>query len=129
MNFCVNFTKARRNYMVAVFDDERERDGKIEQYERTLHIGMPKKRVFDALIDMQETVRKKDEAETNWEKNDANRRIIDELYELTTHILANNLEREKITKEWTEETLSIDEIRELFESYVKFVNGEATSPN
>lgn len=129
MNFCVNFTKAKRNYMVAVFDDEREKDGKIEQYEKTLHIGMPKKRVFGALIDMQQTMEEKDEAETNWEKNDANRKIIDELYELTTHILANNLERDRITQEWTEKTLSIDEIKLLFESYVKFVNGEAISPN
>lgn len=120
---------AKRNYMVAVFDDEREKDGKIEQYERTLHIGMPKKRVFDALIDMQQTLEEKNKAETEWEKNDANRRIIDELYELTAHILTNNLERENITKEWTEDTLQIDEIKELFESYVKFVNGEATSPN
>lgn len=129
MNFNVNFTMAKRNYMVAVFDDEREKDGKIEQYERTLHIGMPKKRVFDALIDMQQTLEEKNKAETEWEKNDANRRIIDELYELTAHILTNNLERENITKEWTEDTLQIDEIKELFESYVKFVNGEATSPN
>lgn len=129
MNFKVNFTKAKRNYMVAVFDDEREVNGKKEAYERVLHIGMPKKRVFDKLMDMQETVYKKDEAETNWEKNDANRRIINELYELTTQILANNVEREKITAEWVDDTLSIDEIRELFEGYVKFVNGEAISPN
>ena len=42
MNFKVNFQKAKRNYMVLTFDDEREVDGKIEEYERTIMVGMPK---------------------------------------------------------------------------------------
>jgi len=29
MNFKVNFQKAKRNYMVLTFDDEREENGKI----------------------------------------------------------------------------------------------------
>lgn len=129
MNFKVNFQKAKRNYMVLTFDDEREVDGKIEEYERTIMVGMPKKRVFTALMDMQEITDKRDDAQTKEEKNEANREIIDELYELTVQVLSNNLKGEKITTEWVEDQLSIDEIKELLTQYAKFANGEAANPN
>ena len=129
MNFNVNFTKAKRNYMVLTFDDEREKDGKIEEYERTICVGMPKKRVFSALIDMQELIDKRSEAETTAEKNKANREVIDELYDLTAKILSNNMKGEKITTEWVEEQFSTEELQLFFAQYVKFVNGEAISPN
>ncbi len=129
MNFKVNFQKAKRNYMVLTFDDEREVDGKIEEYERTIMVGMPKKRVFTALMDMQEITDKRDDAQTKEEKNEANREIIDELYELTAQVLSNNLKGEKITTEWVEDQLSIDEIKELLTQYAKFANGEAANPN
>lgn len=129
MNFKVNFQKAKRNYMVLTFDDEREVNGKIEEYERTIMVGMPKKRVFTALMDMQEITDKRDDAQTKEEKNEANREIIDELYELTAQVLSNNLKGEKITTEWVEDQLSIDEIKELLTQYAKFANGEAANPN
>lgn len=129
MNFKVNFQKAKRNYMVLTFDDEREVDGKIEEYERTIMVGMPKKRVFTALMDMQEITDKRDDAQTKEEKNEASREIIDELYELTAQVLSNNLKGEKITTEWVEDQLSIDEIKELLTQYAKFANGEAANPN
>lgn len=129
MNFKVNFQKAKRNYMVLTFDDEREVDGKIEEYERTIMVGMPKKRVFTALMDMQEIMDKRDDAQTKEEKNEANREIIDELYDLTAKILSNNLKGEIITTEWVEDQFSTDEIKEFFTQYVKFVNGEAANPN
>lgn len=129
MNFKVNFQKAKRNYMVLTFDDEREVDGKIEEYERTIMVGMPKKRVFTALMDMQEITDKRDDAQTKEEKNEANREIIDELYELTAQVISNNLKGEKITTEWVEDQLSIDEIKELLTQYAKFANGEAANPN
>lgn len=115
--------------MVLTFDDEREVDGKIEEYERTIMVGMPKKRVFTALMDMQEITDKRDDAQTKEEKNEANREIIDELYELTAQVLSNNLKGEKITTEWVEDQLSIDEIKELLTQYAKFANGEAANPN
>ena len=129
MNFKVNFQKAKRNYMVLTFDDEREVDGKIEEYERTIMVGMPKKRVFTALMDMQEITDKRDDAQTKEEKNEANREIIDELYELTAQVLSNNLKGEKITTEWVEDQLSIDEIKELLTQCAKVANGEAANPN
>lgn len=69
MNYIVNFQKAKRNYMVLTFDDEREENGKIVEFEKVIHVGMPKKRVFTALMNMQEIVDKRDEAQTKEEKN------------------------------------------------------------
>ena len=129
MKFNVNFQKAKRNYMVLTFDDEREVDGKTEECVKVIQVGMPKKRVFTALMDMQDVMDKQKEALTKKEKNKANREIIDELYELVTEILSNNLTNEKITTEWVEEQLSIDEIKEFFDQYIKFANGEASDPN
>ncbi len=129
MNYRVNFQKAKRNYMVLTFDDEREDDGRIREYERTVCVGMPKKRVFSALMDMQEIMDKREEAQTAAEKNQANREIINELYELVAQILSNNMKGEKITEEWVADQFSTEEIKEFFNMYIKFVNGEAASPN
>lgn len=129
MNFNINFQKAKRNYMVLTFDDEREKDGEIEEYERTLCVGMPKKRVFTALMDIQDVVNKRDEAQSGREKNKADRETIDELYELTAQILSNNLKREKITVDWVDEQFSIEEIKEFLIQYAKFATGEASNPN
>lgn len=129
MNFNVNFQKAKRNYMVLTFDDERTIDGKTEEYERVIRVGMPKKRVFTALMDMQEIMDRKGEALTATEKSKANRELIDELYELTAKVLSNNITNEKITTEWVEDQFSVTEIKTFFEQYVKFINGEASSPN
>ena len=129
MNFKVNFQKAKRNYMVLTFDDEREENGKTVEFEKVIHVGMPKKRVFHALIDMQEIVEKKGEAQTAAEKNEADRETIDELYELTAQILSNNLKGEKITVDWVDDQFSIEEIKEFLSQYTKFANGEALNPN
>ena len=133
MNYKVNFQKAKRNYMVLTFDDEREveKDGKtvVEEYERTIQVGMPKKRVFSALIDMQEIMDRRNRAQTAEEKNEADRQIIDELYVLTAKILSNNLNGERITTEWVEDQFSTEETQMFFEQYDKFVKGEAASPN
>lgn len=129
MNFKVNFQKAKRNYMVLTFDDERMTDGKKETFERVIQVGMPKKRVFTALMGMQELMDKRNGAQTEGQKHEADREIIDGLYELVAQILSNNLKGEAVTTEWVEEQFSVDEIREFFTEYVKFVNGEAVSPN
>lgn len=129
MNFNVNFQKAKRNYMVLTFDDEHIVDGKKETYEKVIHVGMPKKRVFTALLDMQEILDEQGETLTAEEKNEVNRRLIDGLYELTAKVLSNNLKNETITTEWVEEQFSVSEIKEFFAQYVKFMSGEASNPN
>lgn len=124
--------------MVLTFDDEREveiEDGngkkrtEIEEYERTICVGMPKKRTFSKLIDMQDVIDRLEGAQTRAEKNEANREIIDGLYDLVAEILSANKNREKITAEWVEDQFSINEIKEFLTQYIRFTNGEATNPN
>lgn len=129
MNYQVNFQKAKRNYMVLTFDDEREENGKTVQFEKKIEVGMPKKRVFTALLNAQELIDELGEAQTAKEKTEANRKIIDELYELTATILSNNLRNERITTEWVEEQFTIKELKEFLTDYTKFTNGEAVNPN
>lgn len=115
--------------MVLTFDDERNVDGKTESYERVLHVGMPKKRIFSTIMDMKEIIDGKAEDQTAEEKKETNEKMIDELYDLTAQILSNNLEKERISTEWVDEQMSVVEIKNFFEQYVKFINGEASSPN
>ena len=126
MGYNINFQKAKRNFILLTFDDERE-DG--TPYTHTIRVGMPKKKVFHALLDMQDIKDEKDSAQTKKEKSEADRRIIDEMYRLVAKVLSNNLDGEKITTEWAEEQFSSEELKEFLEMYVKFVKGEAANPN
>ncbi len=129
MNFNINFTKTKRNYMVLTFDDEKMVDGKLVEYEKVIHVGMPKKRVFTALMDMKDLAYKKDDAQTEREKGQLDREIIDEMYVLAAEILSNNMKKERISVEWVEEQFSTEEMKKFLEQYSKFANGEATNPN
>lgn len=129
MNFNINFTKTKRNYMVLTFDDEKMVDGKLVEYEKVIHVGMPKKRVFTVLMDMKDLAYKKDDAQTEREKGQLDREIIDEMYVLAAEILSNNMKKERISVEWVEEQFSTEEMKKILEQYSKFANGEATNPN
>lgn len=115
--------------MTLTFDDEREENGRIEQCEKIICVGMPKKRVFTALMDMQDIINRKEEAQTEKEKNDADREIIEELYDLTAEILSNNMKGERFTADWVDDYLTMGEIKDFLTQYTKFANGEATNPN
>ena len=82
--------------MVLTFEVE---EGK----EKTILVGMPKKRIFDMLMNMNDFI-KGEEPDNEKEKDERNRKIIDEMYELVA-------------------------MKELLETYVKFCKGEAVNPN
>ena len=75
MDLSVNFQKVKRNYMTLTFDDP-----KSEKGVKVIVVGMPKKKVFDALMDMQDTITEREEAQNAKERSGANRRTIEELY-------------------------------------------------
>lgn len=116
--------------MTLTFDDEREVEGKKETYERTICVRMPKKRIMEALINLKEYINeRKEEGSDNATSDETSLQTIDELYNLVALILSNNLKKERIDKEWVEEQLDIEEIREFLQLYVKFCKGEAANPN
>ena len=101
MDLSVNFQKVKRNYMTLTFDDP-----KSEKGVKVIVVGMPKKKVFDALMDMQDMITEREEAQNAKERSGANRRTIEELYTLTAKILSNNLNGEAISKDWVEEIIT-----------------------
>lgn len=117
MNFKVNFQKAKRNYMVLTFE------------EKTILVGMPKKKIFDMLLNMKEYMKGDGEPDKEIEKEDRSREIIDDMYKLIAMILSNNMAGEQISVEWVEEQMEFGEIKEFLELYVKFCKGEALNPN
>ena len=130
MNFQINFQKAKRNYMVLTFDDEKEDEGKVIEFVHTIQVGMPKKRVFDAIIRLQEVLEDlADAPEEEFRKSEKTRRQVDELYDMAAVILSNNMLNEKITTDWVTEQLTLEEIKIFIQQYVKFCNGEAANPN
>ena len=106
MDLSVNFQKVKRNYMTLTFDDP-----KSEKGVKVIVVGMPKKKVFDALMDMQDTITEREEAKNAKERSGANRRTIEELYTLTAKILSNNLNGEAIGKDWVEENMDIEDMK------------------
>lgn len=124
MDLSVNFQKVKRNYMTLTFDDP-----KSEKGVKVIVVGMPKKKVFDALMDMQDTITEREEAQNAKERDEANRRTIEEMYILTSKILSNNLNGEAISKDWVEENMDIEDMKAFFAQYVRFVKIPDTDPN
>lgn len=122
MNYKVNFQKAKRNYMVLTFEEE-------NQKEKTILVGMPKKRIFDMLLDLNSFIKTGEEPDDEAEKAERSRKIIDDMYELVAVILSNNKTGEKISVEWVEDRMEFGELKDFLELYVKFCKGEAASPN
>lgn len=110
--------------MTLTFDDP-----KSEKGVKVIVVGMPKKKVFDALMDMQDTITEREEAQNAKERSGANRRTIEELYTLTAKILSNNLNGETISKDWVEENMDIEDMKAFFAQYVRFVKIPDTDPN
>ena len=110
--------------MTLTFDDP-----KSEKGVKVIVVGMPKKKVFDALMDMQDTITEREEAQNAKERSGANRRTIEELYSLTAKILSNNLNGEVISKNWVEENMDIEDMKEFFAQYVRFVKIPDADPN
>lgn len=126
MNFSINFQKAKRNYMTLTFDDE---DQNGVEFEHTILVGMPKKRIFEMLMDLKDTLNLKEEPQSEKEKTDHERKLINEMYLLISAILSNNMTGERITADWVGDQMTFDDMKLFLQQYVKFCKGEATNPN
>ena len=121
MGIEINFQRAKRNYMTIKVEEIAEND---EAVEKTIFVGMPKKRIFESLINFKNTV-----ANTGENDEERSMQALDRTYQLVADILSNNLKNEKFTAEWVGDTFSIDEIKEIMSSYTKFCKGESTAKN
>lgn len=123
--YSVNFQKAKRNFMTVTFEDEKP-DGTT--FDHVICVGMPKKRVFDKLMDLSD-MNTDEGSQSEAEKNQINRQKINMLYETVAEILSNNMAREKITTEWVGDMMSTEDIKTFMQQYAAFARGEATNPN
>ena len=121
----INFQKAKRNFMTVTFEDEKP-DGTT--FDHVICVGMPKKRVFDKLMDLSD-MNTDEGSQSEAEKNQINRQKINMLYETVAEILSNNMAREKITTEWVGDMMSTEDIKTFMQQYAAFARGEATNPN
>ncbi len=121
----INFQKAKRNFMTVTFEDEKP-DGTT--FDHVICVGMPKKRVFDKLMDLSD-MNTDEGSQSKAEKNQINRQKINMLYETVAEILSNNMAREKITTEWVGDMMSTEDVKTFMQQYAAFARGEATSPN
>jgi hypothetical protein len=112
--------------MTLTFDDE---DQNGVEFEHTILVGMPKKRIFEMLMDLKDTLNLKEEPQSEKEKTDHERKLINEMYLLISAILSNNMTGERITADWVGDQMTFDDMKLFLQQYVKFCKGEATSPN
>ena len=83
-------------------------------------VRMPTKRMFDLIIEMQNTLSALEIANTEQ---------VDYVYQMAAELLSNNLQGKKIEKEYVEKLFDIEDIQILFEAYVNFVAGQTSDPN
>lgn len=105
----LDFTKTKKRFLSVKLTDG-----------TTIMVRMPTKRVFDLLVDLQDAL-------ASLELDDKEQ--VDYVYTLTAEILSNNLQGQKIAKEYIEQLLDIEDIQIFFLEYVKFVTGQVSDPN
>ena len=86
----------------------------------SLMLRMPTKRVFDALVNLKDKLNtiQMDDLQT-----------IDEVYELLSVILSNNLNHIKISVDYLSEIIDFEDLTILYTSYLEFVRGVTGDPN
>lgn len=77
---------------------------------KVLQIGTPTKKVYDALSSIQTNI------------DDGSDGNIDELYEATAVAMSRNKTGAKITKEYLEDLLDIEDVIVFYNAYLGFIN-------
>lgn len=105
----LDFTKATKRYMQIRMIDE-----------KNILVRMPTKAVFGKLMAMEDLMKSLDLD---------NLETINQIYEIASEILSNNMKGELISDEYIAGLMDIEDIQMLMESYVQFCTGQANNPN
>jgi len=105
----LDFTKAQKRYMQIRMIDE-----------KNILVRMPTKAVFGKLMAMEDLMKSLDLD---------NLETINQIYEIASEILSNNMKGELISDEYIAGLMDIEDIQMLMESYVQFCTGQANNPN
>lgn len=87
---------------------------------QAIRVRMPTKRVFDALLGLRDRL-------TGLTADDGGQ--LDEIFELISVVLSNNLEHQPITSEYLADLFDIEDVQTFFQAYMAFINGIVSDPN
>jgi len=105
----LDLTKSAKRFMAINLIDD-----------KSLMLRMPTKRVFNALVGLQTRL-------PEFKSNDIG--MIDEMYELLSVIMSNNLNHEEISVEYLSKIIDIEDLQTIYQEYMKFVKGVSDDPN
>jgi Zn-dependent alcohol dehydrogenase len=109
----LNFTKLKKSYFSITFNDENQ---------TTILVACPTKKMVDDLIAFEESLKAVNDGELTGDATG-------ELYATCAKLLSRNKTGKAITKEFLEETLDIEDINTVYNSYMEFVIEIANSKN
>lgn len=103
--FMLDFTKSvKQHFPVNMIDNQ------------TISVRMPTKRVFSALVELQDKLAKLVTLNSNISAQ------LDEIYGLCATILSNNLDQKEISSEYLSDLLDLEDLRIFYKAYIEFVN-------
>ena len=103
--FMLDFTKSvKQHFPVNMIDNQ------------TIRVRMPTKRVFAALIELQDKLAKLVTLNSNISAQ------LDEIYGLCATILSNNLDQKEISSDYLSDLLDLEDLRIFYKAYADFVN-------
>lgn len=105
----LNFNSLTKKYLTVTLNDEKN---------TTILVQSPTKKVMDYLIEMDKNASDENSIEQ-----------IDSLYYICAEIMSRNMSKTKITKEYLEETLDIEDVITFFRTYLDFINLQTKGKN
>ena len=114
MNKELNFAKAKKTFLTITMPDDKK-----------ILVRNPTKKIMDALADLGEDFQELENA--GGENNQESKESVARIYETCAEILSNNIAREKITVDYLEDLLDVEDLILFFESYTEFISDIQTS--
>lgn len=104
----LNFNNVKKRYMNVTMRDD-----------KVFLVCMPKKKIFERFLDLQKELKDKEPEGS----------LIDDMYDLTAEILANNKLGREVTTAYVADTFDVEDIQILFTEYMNFVSQASNDPN
>jgi hypothetical protein len=111
-DYILDFTKSVRRYFTVIMLDN-----------QSIRVRMPTKNVYAAILALRDRMLGLSSLGTDEIGN------LDETYNLISIILSNNFDQRKITCEYLTNLLDIEDIKMLYEAYMKFAGLESSTSN
>jgi|GEM_PF-1336728 len=110
--FMLDFTKSvKQHFPVNMIDNQ------------TIRVRMPTKKSFAAMVELQDKLARLVTLNANISAQ------LDEIYDLCSTILSNNLDQKEISSEYLSDLLDLEDLRIFYKTYAEFVNSVLNGTN